>query len=153
MGDDSKIDLNKFPPKAWSQNNNNNNNWMRCFTMWGDGTEVEWWPASILQYITSWYFHLDHELSREALPCSTYKLSNNMYIVQKVIYIGMFPNTNMPTDIGPCSDEDLYVSSSYIDVYKNPEIEARMDETRSGVLLSHSLNCSSTILSMWIYDL
>ena len=50
---------------------------------------------------------------REAFPCSAHKLSNNMYIVQKVVYIGMLLNTDMPIDIGPCSDDDLYVRSSY----------------------------------------
>ena len=76
-----------------------------------------------------------------------------MYIIQKVVYIGMFPNTDMPTDIGPCLDDDLYVRSPIDDVYKNPEITARMAETRSGVFLSHSLNHSGTSLAMRIYDL
>ena len=87
--------------------------WMRCFTMWWAGTEAEWRPTSNLQYITSWYCHLYHEFLREAFPCSTHKLSNNTYIVYKVVYIGMLPNTNMTTDIGPCSDDNLYVRSPY----------------------------------------
>ena len=35
--------------------------------LWCDELEIEaeWQPASILQYITSWYFHLDHESLRE----------------------------------------------------------------------------------------
>ena len=61
-------------------------------------------------------YPLDHELLREAFPCSAHKLSNNMYIVQKFFYIGMFPNTYMPTDIGPYLDDDMYVRSLYSDV-------------------------------------
>ena len=58
-------------------------------------------------------YPLDHELLREAFPCSTHKISNNMYIIQIVIYIGMLPNIDMPTDIGPCLDENMYVRSPY----------------------------------------
>ena len=86
-------------------------------------------------------------------PCSTHKLYNNMYIIQKFIYIVMFPNIDMSTDIGPCSDGNLHVKPSTNDVYNNPEIVAQMDETRSEVLLSHSLDHSSTSRTMWIYDL
>ena len=46
--------------------------------------------------------------------------------MQKVIYIGMFPNTYKPTEIG--------------DVYNNPEIEVRMAELDLGSsYLFHSI--------------
>ena len=66
----------------------------------------------IIHYIM--IYPLDHELLREGIPYSAHKLSNNMYIVLKVVYIGMFPNIDMPTDIGPCLDDDMYVTSLYI---------------------------------------
>ena len=108
-----KLTYNRFPPKSWSQNNNNNIFLMRWFILWWVGVEAEWRPASILQYITSWYILLITNCWGKAFPFLAHKLSNNMYIVQKVVYIGMLPNIDMPTNIGPCSDENLYVRSPY----------------------------------------